>query len=77
MCGLFVEALGVAPADPQQRFLDLGGQSLSGTRLLTRIREQFGVEIPLQELFEGGSLDSLTHAIVNARQREQTPRGDP
>jgi acyl carrier protein len=33
-------------------FLDLGGDSLLATQLVTRVRERFGVKVSLPELFE-------------------------
>jgi acyl carrier protein len=47
-------------------FADLGGHSLLATQVISRVREGFGVEIPLRRLFEGPSIAALAAAIEEA-----------
>ncbi|MDT9701392.1 phosphopantetheine-binding protein [Streptomyces sp. P17] len=51
VAGIWSELLGVPLVVPSDNFFDLGGHSLLGTRLATRLRERFGVEVRLRELF--------------------------
>jgi len=44
--------LGVQPIGVLDDFFELGGHSLLATQLATRLRETFGVELPLPALFE-------------------------
>jgi amino acid adenylation domain-containing protein len=46
-------------------FFLLGGHSLLGTQLTARVRESFGVELPLLQLFDHPTLAEMSRAIEN------------
>ncbi|MFI9804244.1 amino acid adenylation domain-containing protein [Streptomyces sp. NPDC052301] len=48
-------------------FFDLGGQSLLATRLIARISDTFGVQLPLSELFERSTVGELADAVVELK----------
>ncbi|MCC5996632.1 MAG: amino acid adenylation domain-containing protein [Oceanicaulis sp.] len=48
---IWADVLETAPPAPGDDFFQLGGHSLSAARVLTRIRQQFGVEVSLRDLF--------------------------
>jgi amino acid adenylation domain-containing protein len=57
----------IAPSDS---FFALGGHSLIATRVLARVRESFGVDLPLRDLFEQPTLAGLARRIEAARGAE-------
>lgn len=67
LAALFAEMLDVSPVGRTDNFFDLGGHSLLATRLVARINSQFGVELPLLQVFQSASLAELAGAIDGAR----------
>ncbi|MCX7602441.1 MAG: phosphopantetheine-binding protein, partial [Bryobacteraceae bacterium] len=53
---------------PEANFFDLGGHSLLAVLLLMRVREEFGIELSVDEVYSGSlTLGSLA-AVIEARQ---------
>jgi acyl carrier protein len=70
MCG---ELLGVDRVGVYDSFFELGGHSLLATQFISRVREVFGVELPLRTLFEHPTVADLAGQIEATR---QTSPGD-
>jgi acyl transferase domain-containing protein/acyl carrier protein len=62
------DVLGVARLGPADNFFDLGGDSLIAVQLMTRLRDSFPVELPVQLLFDrptlGGLRDGIEEALI-------------
>jgi amino acid adenylation domain-containing protein len=55
-------------------FFDLGGHSLLATQVVSRLRQQFAVEIPMRVIFDQSSIAGLAVAVERAR--ETAPLAD-
>lgn len=63
---LFSTVLGVSKFSIHDNFFtELGGHSLLATQLISRVRNTFGVEVPLQRLFEAPSVAQFSLEIEN------------
>ncbi len=54
-------------------FFELGGHSLLGTQIISQLREEFQVDLPLKALFENPTIDGINRAITKEL---ATGRGD-
>lgn len=54
-------------------FFDLGGKSLDAVRIMADVAARFGVELPLESIFEGGTVERIAR-LVRAGGEEQPPR---
>ncbi len=68
LAGLWCELLAADRVAADDDFFALGGHSLLATRLLARLREAFGVELPVRSLFEHPCLADLAGEIERAMQ---------
>ncbi|HKV38621.1 MAG TPA: phosphopantetheine-binding protein, partial [Blastocatellia bacterium] len=66
LASMWAEALDLEQVSVHDNFFDLGGHSLSATRVLSRVQRRFQVEIPLRSLFEGPSIAELAILIEAA-----------
>ncbi|ONF73753.1 non-ribosomal peptide synthetase [Amycolatopsis keratiniphila] len=63
LCEMFADALGLDEVGADEDFFALGGHSLSATRLLWRVNERFGVELPLSVIFDRPSVALLAERV--------------
>ncbi|HEX7331915.1 MAG TPA: amino acid adenylation domain-containing protein [Pyrinomonadaceae bacterium] len=66
VAGIWSQVLGVEQPGVDANFFDLGGHSLVAIRVLSRVRQVFGVELGVRELFEHPTIAGLAVAIEAA-----------
>ena len=64
---IWQKLLGLAEVGIHDSFFDLGGDSLLGTQVITRVRDAFGVDLPLPSLFELPTPAALAERIESLR----------
>ncbi|MGM1050705.1 MAG: amino acid adenylation domain-containing protein, partial [Bacillota bacterium] len=65
---IWAEVLGVKRVGVHDNFFNLGGHSLKGTVLVSRIHKELNVEIPLKELFSTPTIAGLSKYISSAEE---------
>ncbi|HEX2206961.1 MAG TPA: amino acid adenylation domain-containing protein, partial [Longimicrobium sp.] len=70
---IWSEVLGVERIGRRDGFFKLGGHSLLAVRVVSRVRQVLGVEVPLVELFRSPLLADLARVIENAARTELPP----
>jgi len=60
---IFQELLGIEPIGIHDNFFALGGDSLTGTVLISQVRKHFQIELPVRSLFEAPTVDELALVI--------------
>jgi amino acid adenylation domain-containing protein/FkbM family methyltransferase len=66
---IWMDVLGVKHVGPQDNFFEQGGHSLLATRLISRVRENFSIELPLRSVFESPTLEGLAQRIAAAKHK--------
>jgi len=70
LADIWAEVLGGEQVGIHDSFFELGGHSLLATQVISRLRDRFGVELPLRELFESPTIAELVQQIEMNRERE-------
>ncbi|MGG3181746.1 amino acid adenylation domain-containing protein, partial [Priestia megaterium] len=60
---IWEEVLGIENLGVTDSFFDQGGHSLGAIRLMSELRQEFQVEVPVRVLFEGPTIQSLAQHI--------------
>jgi amino acid adenylation domain-containing protein/thioester reductase-like protein len=64
LADIWTDILGIPQISIYDNFFDLGGHSLLVTKVITRIRDVFQVELPLNTLFESTAIAQLAECVA-------------
>jgi amino acid adenylation domain-containing protein len=67
LAAIWAEVLRLERVYANDNFFDLGGHSLLATQLVTRVREAFQIELPLQRIFESPTVSALAAVVETAQ----------
>ncbi|QSQ26378.1 hypothetical protein JY651_16205 [Pyxidicoccus parkwayensis] len=73
LASIFSEVLGVKQVGLHDDFFELGGHSLLATQLISRVRQAFGLELGLRELFEAPTLAAFAERLQAASHTQVPP----
>ena len=71
VAGIWESLLGVERVGAEDNFFELGGHSLLATQAVSRVREVFGVEVPLRLMFEHRTVGAMARAVEEALRGEE------
>ena len=68
---IWTDVLDNGRVDIDANFFDLGGHSLLATKVITRIREAFGLNVPLRVLFDSPTIAGVAAYVAKARPQSE------
>jgi amino acid adenylation domain-containing protein len=64
---IWIEVLGIDQVGIDDNFFEMGGHSLLVFQVISRVREAFGVDLPLRTLFEAPTIEQQGLAVIEAQ----------
>jgi amino acid adenylation domain-containing protein len=77
VAGIWASVLGLEAVSREAGFFDLGGNSLAGMQVVTRVRDAFGINLSAASIFEYPTLAAFAAAVEAAHGNGQHGRGTP
>jgi amino acid adenylation domain-containing protein len=72
LISIWQEVLELYDVSINDNFFDLGGHSLSGLRVLARVRRDFHVDVPIRGLFEAPTIAELAREVEKLKGQDTT-----
>ena len=69
--GIWAEVLGIDRPGIHDNFFHLGGHSLAATQVVTRLRHEFGIDLPIESLFVRPTVAGLAELLAQALRASQ------
>ncbi|HEY6804818.1 MAG TPA: amino acid adenylation domain-containing protein [Pyrinomonadaceae bacterium] len=66
LLGIWANVLGIKELDIHDNFFELGGHSLMATRLISQMRNELDVEVPVSKVFESPTVARLAEHVEQA-----------
>ncbi|MEG3861820.1 amino acid adenylation domain-containing protein [Microcoleus sp. herbarium12] len=66
---IWAEVLGIKRSGIRDNFFELGGHSLLATQLVSRVRDAFGIELPLRCVFEAPTIGELSKIVESLKDK--------
>src|SRR5262249_47972231 len=77
LCGIWAEVLGLETVGVYDDFFELGGHWLLATQVISRVRNVFGLALPLRALFDSPKIAELGQAVEEALRQGQGVSAPP
>ncbi|HEX3155905.1 MAG TPA: amino acid adenylation domain-containing protein, partial [Candidatus Angelobacter sp.] len=72
LCGILGTVLNRQRVGIDDNFFEMGGHSLLATQVISRVRNAFGIEIPLRTIFEAPTVSGMAQQVRNRLQKGTT-----
>jgi thioesterase domain-containing protein len=73
IAAIWEDVLGVRPVGVTDHFFDLGGNSFLAARLLIRVQQQLGHQLPVSTLLHAGDVESLARIVAGRGEASPVP----
>ena len=77
LCALWKNLLGLDSVSRDDDFFHCGGHSLLATQAVSRLRQEYSLELPLKQFFENSTPESLARRIADALGRPDELQSEP
>jgi acyl carrier protein len=72
---IWADSLGLERVGTQDNFFAVGGHSLLAAQVISRVRREWGVELPMRTLFEGPTIAAFADRLQTALWLAGSPAG--